>query len=108
MMDKLNIPELMQKAQELQESMKKQAEEAAAIKHVVTVGGDMVQLTINGKQEILGIKIDPEVVDAEDVETLQDLMCSAFNQAIQKTRAGSMDQIGKALGNFQFPGFPKP
>ena len=72
----IDMNEMMKKAQELSETMKQQQEELAKQIFSVSVGGDLVKMTFNGKQEAISIEIDPEVVDADDIETLQDLILS--------------------------------
>ena len=94
--------EMMKKAQELSETMKQQQDELAKQIFSVSVGGEMVKMTFNGKQEAKSIEIDPEVVDVDDIQTLQDLILSAVNEGIrqsQKNRQNSLgNQIGKMTG----------
>ena len=108
----ININEMMKKAQELSETMKQQQEELAKQIFSVSVGGEMVKMTFNGKQEAKSIEIDPEVVDVDDIETLQDLILSAVNEGVrqsQKNMQNSVgEQIGKMTGGIDFSSLLNP
>ncbi len=94
----IDMNEMMKKAQELSENMKQQQEELAKQTFDVSVGGEMVKMTFNGKQEAISIEIDPEVVDANDIETLQDLILSAVNEGFRKSQTNIQNSLGKELG----------
>ena len=85
------------KIAELQEEMAKKTVEA-------TAGGGMVTVVINGKQEVLSIRIDPEVVSREDIEMLQDLMIAAVNEAIRKSQEMMTEEMKKITGGLAIPG----
>jgi DNA-binding YbaB/EbfC family protein len=88
----------MKKAQELSENMKQQQEEHAKKIISVSVGGEMVKMTLNGKQEAISIEIDPEVVDADDIETLQDLILSAVNEGLRQSQQNMQNSLGQQIG----------
>jgi len=67
-------------------------------------GGGMVSVVANGKQEIVSIKIDPEVVDAEDVEMLQDLVLAAVNDALAQAKQMATEEMSKLTGGVSIPG----
>ena len=90
--------EMMKKAQELSETMKQQQEELAKQIFSVSVGGEMVKMTFNGKQEAKSIEIDPEVVDVDDIETLQDLILSAVNEGIRQSQKNMQNSVGEQIG----------
>ena len=94
----MDMNEMMKKAQELSENMKQQQEELAKQTFSVSVGGEMVKMTFNGKQEAISIEIDSEVVDANDIETLQDLILSAVNEGLRQSQANMQNSLGKQLG----------
>lgn len=103
--------DIMKKAQELSQNMQEKQEELAK-KHIdVSVGGEMIKMTFNGKQEAMSIKIDPEVVDPNDIETLQDLILSAVNEGIRQSQQMVQAELGKQLGGLsglsglKIPGF---
>ena len=80
---KQNINQLMQQAQKVQEIMKEKQAELEATNYDVTSGGGMVQLTMNGKHEVVSIKINPDVVQPDDIEMLEDLVAAAVNEAVR-------------------------
>ena len=94
----IDMNEMMKKAQELSETMKHQQEELAKQIFSVSVGGEMVKMTFNGKQEALSIEIDPEVVDADDIETLQDLILSAVNEGLRQSQQNMQNSLGQQIG----------
>lgn len=104
-MPRLN--DLMKQAQLLQERLSKLQEEAAKKTVEATAGGGMVTVVANGKQEIISIKIDPEVVNPKDVEMLQDLILAAVNEARRKAQELLTEEMKGLTGGFQIPGlFP--
>jgi DNA-binding YbaB/EbfC family protein len=67
-------------------------------------GGGMVNIVMNGKQEILSVRIDPEVVNREDIEMLQDLIVAAVNEAIRKSQEMMQEEMKKITGGLSIPG----
>jgi DNA-binding YbaB/EbfC family protein len=67
-------------------------------------GGGMVNIVMNGKQEILSVRIDPEVVNREDIEMLQDLIVAAVNEAIRKSQEMMQEEMKKITGGLNIPG----
>lgn len=112
-MAKMGIGDIMKQAQKMQEKMQKIQDELADLQVEASSGGGMVTVVANGKQEILEVRIDKQVVDPEDVEMLEDLVVAAVNQAMAKAQELANDEMGKAaggmLGNlpggFKMPGF---
>ena len=94
----IDMNEIMKKAQELSETMKQQQEELAKQTFTVSVGGEMVKMTFNGKQEAKSIEIDPEIVDTDDIETLQDLILSAVNEGLRKSQQNMQNSLGQQIG----------
>ena len=94
----IDMKEMMKKAQELSETMKQQQDELAKQIFSVSVGGEMVKMTFNGKQEAKSIEIDPEVVDVDDIETLQDLILSAVNEGIRQSQKNMQNSLGQQIG----------
>ena len=68
------------------------------------MGGGMVKVVANGKQEIVSIKIEPEVIDPHDLDMLQDLVLSAVNEALKKAQEMVSEEMGKCTGGFNIPG----
>ena len=93
-----NMQSMLKQAQKMQEDM------AAKQEDDVAAGGGVVKVRINGKKEILSVEIDPEVIDPDDPETLQDLIVAAVNEAIKKVEAISQEEMQKITGSMSIPG----
>ena len=89
--------EMVKQAQKLQKQMLEMQEEVAKRTAEGTSGGGMVKVTINGRQEVISVKIDPEVVDPEDIELLEDLVVAAVNNAIENSKSMVEQEMGKIL-----------
>jgi DNA-binding YbaB/EbfC family protein len=95
---------IMKEAQKLQQQMEKIQAEVAQKKVEATAGGGMVTVEANGKQEIVSIKIDPEVVNRDDIQMLEDLVLAASNEALRKSREMMQQELGKLTGGLRIPG----
>ena len=95
---------IMKEAQRLQQQMAAMQEEIAKKRVEATAGGGMVTVEANGKQEIVAIKIDPEVVNRDDVQMLEDLVLAASNEALRKSRELVQQELGKLTGGLKIPG----
>jgi nucleoid-associated protein EbfC len=84
--------------------MERMQEEIAKKKVDATAGGGMVTVEANGKQEILSIKIDPEVINKDDAQMLEDLVLAACNEALRKSRELVQQELGKLTGGLKIPG----
>ncbi len=89
---------MMKQLKKVQEKMNKIQEELAQKTVEGSAGGSMVTAVVNGKQELLSIKIEKEVVDPEDVEMLQDLIVAAVNQAVKKSQDMMNEEMSKITG----------
>ena len=99
-----NMQSMLKQAQKMQEDMAAMQSELEAREYDVAAGGGVVNVKINGKKEILSVKIEPEVVDPDDIETLEDLITAAVNEAIKKVEAVSQDEMSKITGSMSVPG----
>jgi DNA-binding YbaB/EbfC family protein len=99
-----NMGNLMKQAQKLQSKMLKMQEELADKTVETAAGGGMVKVVANGRQQILSIEIEKEVVDPDDVEMLQDLVLSAVNDALVKSQEMVSEEMGKLTGGMNIPG----
>ena len=99
-----NMQAMIKQAQKMQEDMAAKQEELEAREYEVSAGGGVVTAKINGKKEFLSIKIDPEVIDPDDPETLEDLVVAAVNEAIKKVENISAEEMQKITGNIGMPG----
>lgn len=98
--------ELMKQMQAMQARMEQMQEELAEKRVEASSGGGMVKVVANGKQEILEIKIDPEVVNKDDVEMLEELVLAAVNQAKEKASDLQMEGLSGLTGGLKIPGLP--
>jgi hypothetical protein len=98
------LGDLMKQAQKLQSRMMALQEELAGKTVEATAGGGMVSVVVNGKQEIVALKIDPEVVDRQEIEMLQDLVIAAVNDGIRRAQQMCSDEMKKLTGGMAIPG----
>lgn len=95
---------LMEQARGMQDRMKKLQEEAGQKITEASSGGGMVSVKVNGKQEVLEIRIDPQAVDPRDVGMLEDLVVSAVNMALHNARQDMAQEMAKLTGGINIPG----
>ncbi len=100
----MNINQIMKQAKKMQAKMAEMQEQLGKKTIESSVGGGMVKVVANGKQEILSVKIDPEVVNPEDVEMLEDLILSAVNDALRKSKEMVSEEMAKLTGGLKIPG----
>jgi nucleoid-associated protein EbfC len=103
-MAKNMLGDLMKQAQAMQEKLAKLQAEAGNKTVEGTAGGGMVAVTANGRQEIVGIKIAPEVINPQDPEMLQDLVTAAVNDALKKSKELMAEELKGLTGGFPVPG----
>jgi DNA-binding YbaB/EbfC family protein len=99
-----NIGKLMKQAQEMQAKMAKLQEELALKEVEASSGGGMVTVKMNGQQEVLAIKIDPEVFKEGDQEMLEDLVLAAVNEARRRSLDLAKEEMSKLTGGLPIPG----
>ncbi|MFH2012105.1 MAG: YbaB/EbfC family nucleoid-associated protein [Pseudomonadota bacterium] len=95
---------IMKQARMMQEKLAKVQEELANKTVEASSGGGMITALVNGKQELVSIKIDPEVVDPNDVEMLQDLVVAAVNEGIKRSQEMMAEEMSKVTGGLNIPG----
>ncbi len=95
---------MLKQAKKIQEEMEKIQGEMAAKKVEASSGGGMVTVEVNGNQEVLSIKIDPEVINPDDKEMLEDLVLSAVNEAMRKSKDLMKEKIAEVTGGLTIPG----
>ena len=96
--------DLMKMAQKAQSQIMKLQEELAEKQTEAGAGGGMVTATVNGKQQLLAIKIEKQVLEAGDVEMLQDLIVAAVNEALRKSQEMMTQELNKITGGLNIPG----
>lgn len=107
-MSKGGLGNMMKQVQQMQAKMEEMQTKLEAQKVEGSSGGGMVKVIANGKQEIVSIEIDPEVVDKNDVEMLQDLIVAAVNQAREKAQELQAEQMSELTGGLNLPGLNLP
>jgi nucleoid-associated protein EbfC len=95
---------LMKQAQQMQQKLAKMQEELGQRTVEASVGGGMVTVLVNGKNEVLQIKIEPQAVDPEDVEMLEDLVVAGVNEALRKAQEMVSTEMSKLTGGMKIPG----
>ena len=93
-----NMNSLLKQAQKMQREMEETQKALEDESVSATAGGGAVQITVSGKKEITAVKIDPEAVDPEDVEMLEDLIMAAANEALRKMDEISQERMAKVTG----------
>lgn len=100
----MDINQVMQQAQQFQKRMADVQDEMAARQMTSTVGGGMVTVTVNGKNELLSLKIEPEIINPDDPNMLQDLIVAGVNDAMRKAREAMQVEMRKLTGGLNIPG----
>ena len=95
---------MMKQAQKMQSKMVKMQEELSNKTVEATAGGGMIKVVANGKQQIVSIDIEKEVVDPDDIEMLQDLVLAAINDALAKSQEMVSGEMSKITGGMNIPG----
>lgn len=101
-----NMGNLLKQAQQLQSKMARLQEELEEKTVEASSGGGMVTAVVNGRQEILSINIEPEVINPDDQEMLQDLILAAINDGLAKARNMVNEEMGKLTGGLNLPNIP--
>lgn len=99
-----NMNNLMKQAQKMQKQMEEMQANLDTMEFEATVGGGMVKAVVNGKKELKSMSINPDVVDPDEVEDLEDLVVAAVNEAIRKADEEVNGQMSKFTGGMGMPG----
>jgi DNA-binding YbaB/EbfC family protein len=99
-----NMAGLMKQAQKLQAKMAEMQEEVGNRTVTAQAGGGMVEAVVNGRLELVSLRIEPEVANPEDVDMLQDLILAAVNEALNRAREMMAQEMAKLTGGLQIPG----
>ena len=100
----MNQAAMMKQAQKLQQEMLRMQQEQAAATYTAKAGGGMVSATVNGKHEIVNLEINPEAVDPDDVEMLQDMIIAAVNEAMRTAETDAANNMSKLTGGMNLGG----
>ena len=99
-----NMQAMLKQAQKMQENIEAKKAELEAKEYVVTSGGGMVEITMTGKHEVKAIGINPEVVDPEDVEMLEDMLVAALNEVTRQIDEEAERELDSVTGGLNIPG----
>ncbi|MBP0957442.1 MAG: YbaB/EbfC family nucleoid-associated protein [Oscillospiraceae bacterium] len=99
-----NMQSMIRQAQKMQEQITNVQEEIENENFTATTGGGVVEITMNGRKQVQSLTIKPEVVDKDDIETLQDLIISAVNECVKQIEETSETRMGAVTGGVSFPG----
>ncbi|HIT07846.1 MAG TPA: YbaB/EbfC family nucleoid-associated protein [Candidatus Merdivicinus faecavium] len=99
-----NMNSMIRQAQKMQEEMEKAQEEIKAKEYTTTVGGGVVEITMTGDKVLKSLTLKPEVVDPEDIETLQDLIISGVNEVLRQVETETEDRMNEISGGLNIPG----
>ena len=99
-----NMQSMIKQAQKMQEQITSVQEEIENESFTATTGGGVIEITMNGRKQVQSLTIKPEVVDKDDIETLQDLIISAVNECVKQIEETSETKMGAVTGGVSFPG----
>ena len=99
-----NMNQIIRQAQKMQDDMKALQEELDSTEYEGMSGSGVVKAVVNGKHDVISVKIDPAVVDPDDIEMLEDLVAAAVNDGIAKAKKDSEERMEKVTGGLNVPG----
>lgn len=102
----MNMQEMMKQARKMQEQLAQAQESMEDVTIDASAGGGMVKATVNGDLELVSIQIDPDALDPEDVDLLQDMIVAAVNEAIRGVSEVASKQMSSITGGLNIPGMP--
>lgn len=102
----MDFKDVLKQAQQMQARLAEIQEKLAGMTVEASAGGGMVKVVANGRQEILSVRIEKEVISPEDAELLQDLVRAAVNEALARSREMAAGEMSKVTGGIKLPGLP--
>ncbi len=103
-----NMNQILKQAQQMQQKMQEMQQKSEEMTQDGTAGGGMVTSTVNGKGQLLRVKIDPSIVNKDDVEMLEDLIIASFNDAKNKIDERMSQEMSSITGGLNIPGLKLP
>ena len=100
----MNQAAMMKQAQKMQQEMMRMQQEMETKTYTAAAGGGMVKATVNGKHEVVNLEINPEAVDPDDVEMLQDMVIAAVNEAMRNADTDSANNMSRLTGGLNLGG----
>ena len=102
----MNMAQMMKQARKMQEQLKQAQDNLKFVEASASAGGGMVKVTANGEMQITSLTIDPEALDPEDVEMLQDMVTAAVNEALRSVNEKGAQQMNALTAGMNIPGMP--
>ena len=99
-----NMNNLMKQAQRMQRQMEETTKELETKEYTAASGGGAVSVTVNGKKEVVSVKLSEEVVDPDDIEMLEDMVAAAINATVKQVDETAEAEMGKLTGGMNIPG----
>lgn len=99
-----NMQKMMKQMQKMQRDMERMQAEAAEKTVDASAGGGAVTVTVSGNQEVKAVKINPDAVDLDDIEMLEDMVMAATNEALEKSKDMVAGELSKLTGGMNIPG----
>ena len=100
----MNMGNMMKQAQKMQQDMLRVQQELEEQEYTASAGGGVVEATVTGKNRVTAIKIQPEAVDPDDVEMLEDLIVAAISEAMNQAESDAAEKMKKVTGGMNLPG----
>ena len=100
----MNMGNMMKQARKMQQDMLRVQAELEEAEYTASAGGGVVEATVTGKNRVVGIKIQPEAVDPDDVEMLEDLIVAAIGEAMNQAESDAAEKMKKVTGGMNLPG----
>ena len=105
-MAQMNMQQMMKQARKMQEQLASVQANLSETTVDASAGGGMVKVTVNGDMQLVSVKIDPEAVDPDDIEMLEDMIVAAVNEAVRGVNEIASKQMGSITGGLNIPGMP--
>ncbi len=101
---KQNMNKLMQQAQMMQEQMQQRQAELEETEFPIKASGGMIEITMRGDYQVVAMKVNPEMIDPDDTEMMEDMLAAAFNEAVRTVKETTDSELAKVSGDFNIPG----
>ncbi len=99
-----NMGNMLKQAQQMQKNMLKKQQEVEAMEFSASAGGGAIEVVVSGKKEVISVSLKEEIVDADDIEMLQDLIIASVNEALKKANEAMEEAMGAMTGGMGLPG----
>lgn len=100
-----NMNNMMRQAQQMQENIQKKQAELEEREYVTSAGGGVIEVTVDGTHQVKAIGINPEVIDPEEIDMLEDLLMAAINEGMRKVDEATETEMAQLTGGLNIPGF---